>query len=152
MEWNEWWYPIHGIGGFTFANKDVAVNASVDGGKLRLRMLGSGAWAPVKVRLQDEQGNLQSQAESRLSPKESAQVELEMPAGTGPREVELVAGDTTLARFTVPLTLPARTPPGPKPKVETPAEIANAGWEDYYSPAMMAPRQNSSMPWRKTLA
>ena len=52
--------PFMAIGGFTFANEDVAVEIrSVYGGKLRLRMLGSGAWgASGRFRLQDEQGNL----------------------------------------------------------------------------------------------
>jgi len=45
--WQEWWYPVRGIGGFTFANRDVAANAAIEDGKLHLRAIGTGSWSPA---------------------------------------------------------------------------------------------------------
>ncbi len=42
VSWQEWWYPVHGIGGYTFANKDVAVNASAQRGKTEAALAGDG--------------------------------------------------------------------------------------------------------------
>jgi tetratricopeptide (TPR) repeat protein len=165
--WKEWWYPIQGIGGFTYANKDVAVNARVQDHNLQLRMMGTGTWDPVEVRVsavaqvkppdashgsadalvrvsrrpqsrtrasarQSPPGQLQEiHAQTRLSPARSTRLALQLPAGMSHPAVELIADGKPLARFTVPLDLPVRTPPKAKPEVKTPAQIAQAGWEDY---------------------
>ena len=131
VEWQEWWYPVHGIGGFTFANRDVAVNAARHGDKLELRMLGTGAWRPVQVRLRDGKGTVLVRANCHLSPRQSTDVTLSLPSTNQAVEVELVSGNHSLAQFSVPLNLPQRTPPEPKAKPETAAELAQAGWEDY---------------------
>ena len=57
VEWKEWWYPVHGIGGFTFANSDVAVNAVAPGGRLELRLQGSGSWKGVEATVHNRTGS-----------------------------------------------------------------------------------------------
>ena len=131
VEWNEWWYPIHAVGGFTFANKNVAVNAQREGNRVNLRMIGTGTWRRVAVRVSGGQGTAEQLAECRLSPREGTQLSLPLPEGTLPAEVELLAEGKSLARFQVPLSLPARKPPEPKPKLDTTADMVQAGWEDY---------------------
>ncbi len=131
VEWNEWWYPVHDLGGFTFANRDLAVNASLEDRTLRLRMLGTGTWPVVTIRVGDGQGPMSLRAECALSPRQASAVTLSLPAGFDQPEVELVSNDRSLARFRVPLQLPVRTRPEPKPKPDTAAELAQAGWDHY---------------------
>ncbi|MCK4787723.1 MAG: hypothetical protein KAV87_28475, partial [Desulfobacteraceae bacterium] len=43
VSWQEWWYPVHGLGdGFEYATKDLAVQTTRNGDKLQLRMLATG--------------------------------------------------------------------------------------------------------------
>jgi tetratricopeptide (TPR) repeat protein len=131
VEWNEWWYPIHGLGGFTYANRDLAVNAAVQTGELRLRMLGTGTWRKAVVRVRDAQGGIAAQAECALSPRQPSRVSVSLPPGLDQPDVELVSDGKPLARFRVPLPLPLRTRPARKAAPDTAAELAQAGWEDY---------------------
>lgn len=128
VEWTEYWYPIHEIGGFTFANKDVAVNASTNGGMLKLQLLGTGSWDPVEARLVGARGAV-SKASCAISPKRPSEISFQLSSGQA--EVQLIYKGAALARFDVPLKIPDRQPPGPQPKPETASEIAQAGWEDY---------------------
>jgi tetratricopeptide (TPR) repeat protein len=153
VAWQEWWYPIHGLGGFTYANRDVAAHATVEGRSLRLRLLGTGTWSPVDLRVL--QGTtLVARAQCKLSPEKPADLRLSVDAALEPHWVELRAGERwvtqvdqegqatlavaeerptnqVLARFRVPLELPPRQRPAPKPKAETAAELAEAGWQHY---------------------
>jgi tetratricopeptide (TPR) repeat protein len=131
VEWNEWWYPVHDLGGFTFANRDLAVNASVEGGKLRLRTLGTGTWRKVITTVRGGKGELGAHAECSLSPQKPSELSLSLPAGLEQPDVELVGDDKPLARFRVPLHLPVRTRPEHKPKPETATELAQVGWDHY---------------------
>lgn len=128
--WSEWWYPVRGIGGFTFANRDVAVNAGVTNGQLRLRLIGTGSWSPVEMRVFNSVATV-ARANCAISPR--AATDLKVPLGNAaePYEVELVWGRQTLARFRVPLDLPVRHPPKRKLPPQTASELAQAGWEHY---------------------
>ncbi|MBI5387967.1 MAG: DUF5107 domain-containing protein [Verrucomicrobia bacterium] len=128
VEWKEWWYPIHGVGGFTFANRDVAVNAAVTNGQLQLRLLGSGTWSPVRVRVLKED-RVVARAECKLSPATPAELKLPLAGATEPLLIQLVAGQQTLASFRVPLDLPKREPPSSKPRASTATELAETGWQ-----------------------
>ncbi|MBU6401165.1 MAG: DUF5107 domain-containing protein, partial [Verrucomicrobia bacterium] len=130
VEWNEWWYPVHGTGGFTFANRDVAVNAAWNGSTLRLRLIGTGAWDPVDVRVRRGTDTV-ARGRTSISPKRSASVTLTVAGGAAPVEVELGSDRQVLARFGVPLALPVRTPPAPAKRDGAPSELAQGGWEDY---------------------
>jgi tetratricopeptide (TPR) repeat protein len=130
IEWREWWYPIHGLGGFTFANKDVAVNAAREGGKLRLRLLGTGTWKRVQVRAARE-GRSLAAAGCNVTPRQPVELALDTGDTAGPVEIELGTDQETLARFRLPLDLPARQPPEQKQPPQTAAESAQAGWQAY---------------------
>ena len=151
VAWQEWWYPVRGIGGFTFANRDLAVNASREGGQLRLRLIGTGKWAPVKVTvckppatalphpagLSGEEAarrrgrTILAQALCRISPLEAVDLKLNMNAAAEPCEVVIMAEGRLLARFQTPLPLPKRQAPEKQPAPKTAAELAHAGWQEY---------------------
>jgi tetratricopeptide (TPR) repeat protein len=125
VEWKEWWYPIHGIGGFTFANKDVAVNATIQDRELHLKMIGTGNWSPVDIRFSD---GLTPAGQCKLSPTEVAEVVIPTVGGTG--GATLFFSNQKLARFEFPPSLPRRSPPEKKPGPETASEFAVAGWQE----------------------
>ena len=152
VEWKEWWYPIHGLGGFTFANEDVVVNAECgvrnaesgmgrgsgdntanakrDDGRLRLRILGTQAFG--KVRCTASGANARSvSVNCALSPQKPAEVVLDVAALGSEVEVRLEAGGRELASFSVPPHYPERTRPAKKPEAKTASELAQAGWQDF---------------------
>jgi hypothetical protein len=130
VAWQEWWWPVRGIGGFTFANREVAANAALEAGELRLRLIGSGNWSAAQVRA-FHQGKLVGAAETQVSVRGPAEVRLRLPTEARPVEVELLARGQVLARFTAPLELPVRQPPARREPPQTPAELAQAGWQNY---------------------
>jgi tetratricopeptide (TPR) repeat protein len=153
VEWKEWWYPVHGLGGFTYANREVAANASVEGRNLRLRLLGTGVWSPVDLRVL--QGTtVVARAQCRLSPEKTAELKFAVDGASEAFWVELRGGqrwvtqfdqdgvatlvvaeerpgNPLLARFRVPLDLPQRSRPEPKPKAEAASDFAEAGWQHF---------------------
>jgi len=131
VEWNEWWYPIHALGGFTFANKDVAVNADRQGNAIKLRMLGTATWGAVNVRLLSSGAAKATSALRTLTPNKPVELTMQLPAGAENPRVELSANGKVLASFQVPLDLPKRTQPEKKAKPDAPADIVQEGWEDY---------------------
>lgn len=130
VEWQEWWYPVHGIGGFTFANRHVAVNATIDQGRLRLRMIGSGSWSPVSVVVAKGTAVV-TRARCQLTSREPADLRLDLGGASEPLEIQLSAGAEALATFRVPLDLPVRKPPEKKAQPETATELVQAGWQEY---------------------
>ncbi len=130
VSWREWWYPIHALGGFTYANRDVAVNAAVDGSQLRLRLLGTGKWSLVEAQVL-KGSNVIARSQCKLSPAEPAELKLDLAGAKQPFEVRLTSGKLTLAQFRVPLALPERQPPEKSPKPQTASELAQAGWQEY---------------------
>jgi tetratricopeptide (TPR) repeat protein len=126
VEWKEWWYPVHGIGGFTFANQEVAVHASQDGGVLLLKMLGTRQQDRVLVQVRLGRAILAS-ASGPLSPLQATELRLDIGTNRSPVEVRLA----DLAHFTFPLELPARTQPPGANSPQTAAEWAEAGGRDF---------------------
>ncbi|HEY5909089.1 MAG TPA: DUF5107 domain-containing protein [Verrucomicrobiae bacterium] len=130
VEWNEWWYPIHGTEGFTFANRNLAVNVTRGGEGVRLRLLGTATWSEVRVRVLKGERELAA-AVCKVSPKAPTDLRL----GTteeAPLRLEIATTSEALASFPVPLDLPLRTPPEHKPSGPTTAsEFVQAGWEHY---------------------
>lgn len=145
--WKEWWYPVHGIGGFTYATKDLAANAARDGRRLRLRLIGTGERPDVEVRARA--GAEERAARTRLSPARPSEVSIAFETEEAPARVEVRAGSEVLARFSVPLEVPLRTPPPKAPRGERAGDLASApdaarardcgeardlarrGWEEY---------------------
>ncbi|MCL5098528.1 MAG: DUF5107 domain-containing protein [Candidatus Omnitrophica bacterium] len=130
VAWKEWWYPVHGIGGFDFANRDVAVKVLPEENGLRLRMIGTGTWSPVRVSLY-RQGIQVGSARSKLTPREPAELKFEYQGAIVPVEIEISAGKQILARFRAPLDLPVRTPPAKIAAGDSASELAQAGWQEY---------------------
>ncbi len=130
VSWQEWWYPVHGIGSFSFANRDLAVNAQPDDQGARLRLIGTGTWAPAQIRILRNHKAL-ANASCNISPQKPADIQLVLPDPKEAFEVEISKGKLILARFRVPLDLPVRTPPQkPKPP-QSSSELAQAGWRDF---------------------
>jgi Flp pilus assembly protein TadD len=128
--WEEWWYPVHGIAGFTFANRDLAVNAALTNGQLQLRCLGTGTWDPVTVQISKD-GKALAQDRCKISPEQPASLRFDLPGTPDPVDIAVNAGTESLARFRVPLDLPVRKPPAKKNPPQTASEFAQAGWQDY---------------------
>ncbi|MCX6902756.1 MAG: DUF5107 domain-containing protein, partial [Verrucomicrobia bacterium] len=132
VEWKEWWYPVHGMGGFTFANKDVAISATDDGKKVHLRVLGTSSWKGVKAGLkQQHEMNFSFSSPCDISPSRPVELILDHKGMTGPFDLFLSFSGKLLAECRFPLDLPVRKPPEKKTSAETAAELAQAGWQDY---------------------
>jgi tetratricopeptide (TPR) repeat protein len=131
VEWQEWWYPVHGIGGFTFANKNVAANASVENGKLRLRLIGSGSWRHARIGVcRGDQAVAEGTCD--IEPFKPADVELAVREATAPFEISILSEQgVTLANWRFPLDLPARKPPERRASTETISELVQAGWQEF---------------------
>lgn len=130
IEWQEWWYPIHGLGGFTWANTNLAVHAERADGTLRLRLLGTGTWKGVQVTAAPTE---RPRVRTRCDVTPRAPVEVTLDLGPAPEPVELrfTHGRRVLARFRFPLELPVRQPPGEKSPPQTASELAQAGWQEF---------------------
>ncbi len=129
VSWQEWWYPVHGMGGgFEFATRDVAVQTDRADGKLTVRLLATAEFPRAKCRVLDGAKTLAEQFVD-LSPRSPRVVQV---AGAGNRPVRIVvtaADGTKLADFTSPLPIPKVEPPkGPwladKPDEQLTAEEA----------------------------
>ncbi len=131
VEWNEWWYPIHAIGGFTFANGNLAINASLENGQVRCRLLGTAVWPDATVKLSKD-GRQLDLARCRISPRQPAEFRLGAGGQGEPFEIEIAAASRRIAAFRLPLDLPVRHPPEKKSKPpETASELVEAGWQDF---------------------
>jgi tetratricopeptide (TPR) repeat protein len=144
--WQEWWYPVRGIGGFTYANREVAVNAVRKDRQVRLRMIGTGTWDPVHARVL-RAGRPAAFARGKLSPRAPTELTLDLPDAQAPALIEISAGAELLARFSVPLPLPPRRPPAKRDAPQTAAELVQAGWQDY----LFARFQEAEAQFRKAL-
>ena len=122
VAWQEYWYPVHGLGdGFEFATRDVAVWSSLTGGGLELRLLGTGRFPGLICELsRDGRPLLRRQVD--LSPQEPAVVSVS-DVGEAPVEVVLkTRGGRVLASFTTPLPIPEVLPPDPSTFAQKPDE------------------------------
>lgn len=140
VEWKEWWYPVHAIGGFTFANKDVAVNVEREGTNLTLRVIGTGHWRHVYVDVGHPalEGYRRSDEHLNLSPQQADVFHVRLPelsADAEPWVVDLwhfpEHQGKVLAHFELPLKLPRREVPAKRAAPTTATELAQAGWQDY---------------------
>ena len=127
VAWQEWWYPVHGLGqGFEYATKDVAIQ-TIRGEKkeqssLELRILATGDFPNVNVRLAQGAKELLRQTVG-LNPKAARKVTL-APAPDGPIEVSVATRNgEVLAAYTTPLPIPVKEVPAkPAPENDATAE------------------------------
>ena len=136
VEWREWWYPVHGLGGFTFANRDVAVNASRQGASLTLSLLGTAEWKGVEVCVsaKTNPGAAMMKQSCRLSPQQPSILSFQLPESSRASEqlaVRVLAGGTRLAEFWVPMKYPRRTAPEKKAAPASAGELAESGWQEF---------------------
>ena len=140
VEWQEWWYPIHGLGGFTYANKDVAMRVSVERGILRLRMMATSSPDSGVTAAFPTVKRLDNGAELRLepgrvfyplTPTKPSEVGFDLQGYTGPVEVVVSGSPVPMASFRYPLDLPVRKPPGEKEAPQTAAEFSHEGWQHF---------------------
>jgi hypothetical protein len=138
VEWNEWWYPVRGTGGFTFANKDMAVNASRDGADLKLSLHATANFKSAEVlvaaAVAEDRQDVVLTSQIRLGPEQPADVRIQLPEGLGsdePLAIKIRAKEGVLAAFSLPLDLPARTSPLKRAAPATATELVEAGWQDF---------------------
>ena len=120
VAWQEWWYPVHGLGdGFEYATKDVAVQRAIGAGRLELRLIATAEF-PKAVCTLAREGRELARKELHLSPRRPAVVTLtDQPEK--PVDVTITSNDgRVLAAFTTPLPIPKVDPPDPARFVERP--------------------------------
>jgi tetratricopeptide (TPR) repeat protein len=126
IAWQEWWYPVHGLGdGFEYATRDVAVQSARKDGTLHLRLLATGKFPGATCTI-SRAGKQLLQQRIDLSPEKPAEVALRSD-GQLPADVSIAAkGGRVLAAFTTPLPIPKTTPPDPAKFAEKPDEQRTA--------------------------
>mgnify|MGYP005839862435 FL=1 len=122
VAWQEWWYPVHGLGdGFEYATRDVAVQRRVAGGRLELRMLATGVFPQAAVTLARE-GRPVGQSTVDLGPEKPAVVTLSDRPDL-PVQVTIASRQgQVLAQFVTPLPIAKVEPPDPATFRERPEE------------------------------
>jgi tetratricopeptide (TPR) repeat protein len=137
-EWQEYWYPIHGLGdGFTYANKDIAINVFDTGSAaVEVRYLATGVFkdASISVAFVDDQGAVGDAytGTTDLAPDRIGMIHMDYDLNLdGPISTEgfAIAAHTEdgrlLASFETPLDIPEKTAPElpkPTPEAERTAE------------------------------
>jgi len=116
VQWTEWWYPVHGIGGYEFATRDVAVNVVRKPGQpgVTIKLIGTRAFPEAELRLVKEPKTQNEKVVASrniaIRPESPTIIEL-TEAPVEPFDIELRAENRALASFTHPLPLPKREPP-----------------------------------------
>jgi len=111
ISWQEWWYPVHGIGdGFEYATKDVAIQSIRNDDKLQFRMLATDTFRVVNCTI-SEKGQELFNKKIDLSYRKPVVIELSpVPKSTVDVSIKTRTGDV-LASFTSPLPIPKVSPP-----------------------------------------
>ncbi|MHB8865187.1 MAG: DUF5107 domain-containing protein, partial [Pirellulaceae bacterium] len=114
VQWQEWWYPVHGLGeGFEYANRDMAVQSVRRDGKLELRLLATGEFpqATCEVIAIDSDGQA-SLAHELLDLSPLSPTVVALPDPQQPVRVRIRTQDgRRLAEFQTPLPIPHTDPP-----------------------------------------
>ena len=113
IAWQEWWFPVHGLGdGFEYATREAAVQTYRQGKRLEIRVLATGDYPNASCKISQNGDVLRSEAIA-LSPRAPVVVQVDAPA-EGPCDISIQdEGGNILAAFTSPL---------PIPKVEVPEQ------------------------------
>lgn len=115
IEWEEWWYPVHGLGdGFEFATKDVAIQTHRTGEparQLEVRIASTSEFGRCTVAIAANGGAAQRQ-EATLSVLRPAVLLFNDPGAATTLTVTTGEGQV-LATYSTPLQPPHRDPPAP---------------------------------------
>ena len=122
VSWQEWWYPVHGLGdGFEYATKDLAIQTARKDDRLQLRIIATGKFPGTICTVSQENRELLKKTLD-LSPK-SPQVLTLSPAPQVPVNVIIEAKDgAILASFVTPLPISKVSPPAPSKFARKPDE------------------------------
>ncbi len=146
IEWREWWYPIHGIGGFTFANTNLAANLCLENGKASLSLMATASWPKANVVL-TQGDHILAQAACALAP--ARPTSLEFDVGDAKSFLVGVSGGkgSALAEWAFPVDPPVRRPPEKKEPPKTASEHVATGWQHF----LFARFQEAESHFRKAL-
>lgn len=115
VAWQEWWYPVHGLGdGFEYATRDVVIQSlRNDGDSVELRILGTGVFQGARCVVKDGATVL---AETSLDLSPLAPQVVRVPSGARkPLSVNIRDSQgAVLAAYTTPLPIPPVSPPPAK--------------------------------------
>ncbi|MBM3335569.1 DUF5107 domain-containing protein, partial [Candidatus Sumerlaeota bacterium] len=149
VEWTEWWYPVHGIGGYEFATRDAAVNVADEKSNRgpTIKMIGTGTWENTSVRIVKNGQTVASKSAS-LSPRQPTIVSFETTGESQPSApdrqdvrppftIEVSSNGEKLASFVHPLPLPKREPPDLAAR-ENPMKSA----QDLWAAGVLADKQS----------
>ncbi len=120
IRWQEWWYPVHGLGdGFEFATGDLAIETTRSGKQLQLRILATGNFPGARCRVRQKK-KLLLERQVDLSPRQVAVLSLS-DVDTRPVEIAVTSAEgKLLAAYTSPLEIPKETPPSEAELAEKP--------------------------------
>lgn len=113
VAWQEWWYPVHGLGeGFEYATRDIAVQSVRSQGDLELRINATGRFLNATCRL-EPQGQAPQEHRLELSPDRVSRIICKGAADIPVQVLIAAQGGRVLAQFTTPLPIPKVEPPDP---------------------------------------
>ena len=120
VAWQEWWYPVHGLGeGFEYATRDLAVQSIRSEGDLELRIIPTGRFPAATCRLQPE-GQPAQEHPVELTPERVTRVVCKGAADIPVQVAIATQRGRVLAQFTTPLPIPKVEPPDPASFAEKP--------------------------------
>ncbi len=113
ISWNEYWYPVHGLGdGFEFANKNVAFRTERKNEQMEIRMISTEKFKDATLSIYDGDKEILAKRMD-LSPEKAAAVSLVQPAGKKVTIVLKSASGEEVAKYISPLQLNEVNPPEP---------------------------------------
>jgi len=130
VEWNEWWYPVHGIGGFTYANKNLAANTAIENSVVRIRLIGTAVWRRADVAVWQECDFKWQSCD--LAPGRPAEVRFKIDDPSSPIDIQVNSRDAEpLASWAFPPELPVRTPPEKPQPPKAASQFVQSGWQEF---------------------
>jgi len=153
VSWQEWWYPVHGLGdGFEYVTKDLAIQSLREDQELKLKMIATGRFRRASCTV-IRPGPEFLQERVDLSPAHPVVVSVPDVQGQVQVHVQTRQGDT-LARFTTPLPIPEVKAPAPASFVTKPEEQLSA--QEMFLKArkfdLATDRKQARIYYEKTLA
>lgn len=132
--WKQYWYPVRGIGGFTYANLDGAVNLTVGGGVAKLRIHTPAAREDARVVL-EAKGKIVLDERAAVAPDRPFARDVALAEGTAETDVRVALRDgdgreilayRPAKRAGAPMPPSVEPPPAPE-KIATVEELYLTG-------------------------
>lgn len=147
IEWEEWWYPVRGLGPrFDFATKDAALSLETGDGGVTLRVAVANEFPEVSI-VVSRAGKTLNETVADLAPLKSWETKLDSEKTTAGLKIEVRSREKNLLLdFTAPLEIPKVDPPAPTPTPASPPTI-----EDQLKSADAADKKFNRTEARATL-